>query len=75
MSVSEYNIPFNTPARYALEVVAEISDRFMASLGHHLINECTTSSLNLIMETDHIQAYGQNIKDPKRLQHVTQEND
>ncbi|XP_060211896.1 uncharacterized protein LOC132639469 [Lycium barbarum] len=48
MSIQEYNLCFDSLARYAPTIVAERDDRmyrFVIGLGPHLINECMTASL------------------------------
>lgn len=70
MSVQVYNMQFNSLARYVSSVVAEMSKRvnwFVVDLGQHLINECTTTSLNPIMDIARIDAYAQNLEDRKML--------
>ncbi|XP_075088093.1 uncharacterized protein LOC142170161 [Nicotiana tabacum] len=78
MSVREYSMQFNSLARYAPTIVADMSDRvhqFVSGLGAHLINECTTASLNQGMDIACIQAYAQGLKDRKRQQRANQEHD
>ncbi|XP_070046768.1 uncharacterized protein [Nicotiana tomentosiformis] len=78
VSVWEYNMQFNSLAKYAPLVVAETSDRvhqFVGGLGPHLINECTTSSLSLNMDITHIQAYEQSLEDQKSQQRAAREHD
>lgn len=60
-----------TPCLSMLLVVAEMSDkvnRFMGCLGPHLINECTTSSMNPNIDIGHIQAYAQSFEERKKQQ-------
>ncbi|XP_060202509.1 uncharacterized protein LOC132630948 [Lycium barbarum] len=48
MSVQEYSVYFDSLARYAPAMVAEMEDQvhlFVAGLGPHLIDECTTAVL------------------------------
>ncbi|XP_070017045.1 uncharacterized protein [Nicotiana sylvestris] len=69
---------FNSLARYAPTTVADMSDRvhqFVSGLGEHLINECTTASLNQGMDIARIQAYAQGLEDHKRQQRANQEHD
>ncbi|XP_070017218.1 uncharacterized protein [Nicotiana sylvestris] len=78
MSVREYSMQFNSLARYAPTIVAGMSDRvhqFVSGLGEHLINECTTASLNQGMDIAHIQAYTQGLEDRKRQQRANREHD
>ncbi|XP_070017380.1 uncharacterized protein [Nicotiana sylvestris] len=78
MSVREYSMQFNSLARYAPTIVADMSDRvhqFVSGLGAHLINECTTASLNQGMDIAHIQAYAQGLEDRKRQQRANREHD
>ncbi|XP_075092443.1 uncharacterized protein LOC142172675 [Nicotiana tabacum] len=78
MSVREYSMQFNSLARYAPTIVADMSDRvhqFVSGLGAHLINECTTASLNQGMDISRIQAYAQGLKDRKRQQRSNREHD
>ncbi|XP_070017013.1 uncharacterized protein [Nicotiana sylvestris] len=69
---------FNSLARYAPTIVADMSDQvhqFVSGLGAHLINECTTASLNQGMDISHIQAYAQGLEDRKRQQRANREHD
>ncbi|XP_075096639.1 uncharacterized protein LOC107794937 isoform X2 [Nicotiana tabacum] len=78
MSVREYSMQFNSLARYAPKIVADMSDRvhqFVSGLGAHLINECTTASLNQGMDIARIQAYAQGLEDRKRQQRANREHD
>nr|XP_009803916.1 PREDICTED: uncharacterized protein LOC104249233 [Nicotiana sylvestris] len=64
--------------RYAPTIVADMSDRvhqFVSGLGAHLINECTTASLNQGMDISRIQAYAQGLEDRKRQQRANREHD
>lgn len=77
ISVQEYNMQFNSLSWYAPSVVAEISERihrFVGSLEQHLINECTTPSLNPSMDISRIQSYAHYLEDRKRKQRATQEH-
>uniref|UniRef100_A0A1U7WIA7 Uncharacterized protein LOC104228832 n=1 Tax=Nicotiana sylvestris TaxID=4096 RepID=A0A1U7WIA7_NICSY len=78
MSIREYSMQFNSLARYAPTIVAYMSDRvhqFVSGLGAHLINECTTASLNQGMDIARIQAYAQGLEDHKRQQRANREHD
>ena len=78
MSVREYSMQFDSLARYAPHMVAEMSDRvhmFVNGLGPHLINECTTASLVEGMDISRIQAYAQTLEDRKRQQRAVREQD
>ncbi|XP_070011685.1 uncharacterized protein [Nicotiana sylvestris] len=78
MSVREYSMQFNSLARYAPTIVADMSDRvhqFVSGLGAHLINECTTASLNQGMDIARIQAYAQGLEDRKRQLRANREHD
>ncbi|XP_075103331.1 uncharacterized protein LOC142177978 [Nicotiana tabacum] len=78
MSVREYSMQFNSLARYDPTIVADMSDRvhqFVSGLGEHLINECTTASLNQGMDIACIQAYAQGLEDRKRQQRANREHD
>lgn len=69
---------YNSLDRYASSIVAEITNRvhrFMGGLGSHLINECTTTSLNLNMDFARNQAYAQNLEDRKRQQRAARKHD
>ncbi|XP_070017946.1 uncharacterized protein [Nicotiana sylvestris] len=69
---------FNSLARYAPTIDADMSDRvhqFVSGLGAHLINECTTASLNQGMDIARIQAYAQGLEDRKRQQRSNREHD
>nr|XP_009800080.1 PREDICTED: uncharacterized protein LOC104246043 [Nicotiana sylvestris] len=72
MSVREYNLQYDSLARYAPLIVVEMSDRvhqFVVELGSHLINECFTTALLDSMDISHIQAYVQNLEDQKWKQY------
>lgn len=78
MSVREYSMKFNFLARYAPTFVADMRDRvcrFVGGLGKHLVNKCTTTSLNLNMDIARIQADAQNLEDRKRQQRADREHD
>ncbi|XP_070022346.1 uncharacterized protein [Nicotiana sylvestris] len=78
MSVQEYSMQFDSLARYAPHMVAEMSDRvhlFVNGLGPHLINECTTTSLVEGMDISRIQAYTQTLEDRKHQQRADREQD
>nr|XP_033510849.1 uncharacterized protein LOC117275651 [Nicotiana tomentosiformis] len=65
MSVREYSLQFDSLARYAPSIVAELSDRvhrFVVGFGPHLINECFTTSLLYGMNIYRILAYAQNLE-------------
>ncbi|XP_075103124.1 uncharacterized protein LOC142177942 [Nicotiana tabacum] len=69
---------FNSLARYAPMIVVDMSDRvhqFVSGLGAHLINECTTTSLNQGIDIARIQAYAQGLEDRKRQQRANREHD
>lgn len=69
---------FNSLSRYAPTVVIGMSDlvyRFVGGLGPHLVNECTTASLNLNMDIANIQAYTQNLEVCKRQQKANRDID
>ncbi|XP_033509276.2 uncharacterized protein [Nicotiana tomentosiformis] len=66
ISVRQYSLQFDSLARYAPSIVAEMSDRvhrFVVGLGPHLINECFTAALLDSMDISRIQAYDQNLED------------
>ncbi|XP_075074917.1 uncharacterized protein LOC107780957 [Nicotiana tabacum] len=68
----------NSLARYAPTIVADMRDRvhqFVSGLEAHLINECTTDSLNQGMDIACIQAYVQGLEDRKRQQRANREHD
>ncbi|XP_033515859.1 uncharacterized protein [Nicotiana tomentosiformis] len=76
MSVQEYSLQFDSLARYAPSIVAEMSDRvhrFVVGLGPHLINECFTAALLDSMDISRIQAYAQNLEDRKRQQYESRD--
>ncbi|XP_059281036.1 uncharacterized protein LOC132034677 [Lycium ferocissimum] len=76
MSVREYSLKFNSLARYAPAMVAEMEDgmhRFVTGLGPHLIKDCMTASLQSGMDIARIQAYAQNLKDLERRQLTEQD--
>ncbi|XP_060190544.1 uncharacterized protein LOC132619751 [Lycium barbarum] len=59
-------------------MVAEMDDRvhrFMAGLGPHLIDECTTTALQPGMDISHILAYAWNLEDHKHQRRTEHECD
>ncbi|XP_070046353.1 uncharacterized protein [Nicotiana tomentosiformis] len=72
MSVWEHSLQFDSLARYAPSILAEMSDRvhwFVVGFGQHLINECFTTALLDSMDISCIEAYDQNLEDRKRKQY------
>ncbi|XP_060210481.1 uncharacterized protein LOC132637409 [Lycium barbarum] len=69
MSIREYSLKFNSLARYAQAIVAEMEDRvhrFVTGLGPHLIKACMTASLQDGMDIARIQGYAQNLEELQR---------
>ncbi|XP_059295486.1 uncharacterized protein LOC132048817 [Lycium ferocissimum] len=59
-------------------MVADMEDRvyhFVADLGPHLIDNCTTATLQPDMDIFHIQAYTQNLEDRKNQRRMERERD
>ncbi|XP_059277943.1 uncharacterized protein LOC132032193 [Lycium ferocissimum] len=78
MSVREYNLRFNSLARYAPAVVVEMEDRvyrFVCGWGSHLINDCMTAFLQIGMDISCIQAYAQNLEECKQQRRAAYEHD
>uniref|UniRef100_A0A1S3ZKP0 RNA-directed DNA polymerase homolog n=2 Tax=Nicotiana TaxID=4085 RepID=A0A1S3ZKP0_TOBAC len=78
MSVREYSMQFNSLARYAPTIVADMSDlvhQFVSGLRVHLINACITASLNQGMDISRIQSYAQDLEYRKRQQRANREHD
>ena len=66
MSDLEYSLRFNSLARYASAIVADMGDRvhrFVKGLGPHLMDRCFTSSLQDNMNISRIQAHVQNLEE------------
>ena len=66
MSAREYSMQFNSLARYAPAMVADMGDRiykFVSGLGPHLFRDCSTASLQDGMDISRIQAHAQNLEE------------
>ena len=60
MSAIEYNLPFNSLARYPPAMVMNMKDRvyrFVSGLGPHLMDKCLTAALQDGMDISRIQAH------------------
>ncbi|XP_060213892.1 uncharacterized protein LOC132641040 [Lycium barbarum] len=71
MSVREYSLRFNSLARYAPAMVADMGDhvhRFVSGLGPHLIKDFLMASLQDGMTIARIQAHAQNLEEQHQLQ-------
>ncbi|XP_070010047.1 uncharacterized protein [Nicotiana sylvestris] len=69
MSVREYNLQFDSLARYVPTIVSKMDDRvhwFMMGLEPHLLNNCMSVSLQPDMDISRIQAYTQGVKEHKQ---------
>ncbi|XP_070036859.1 uncharacterized protein [Nicotiana tomentosiformis] len=78
MSVREYSLQFDSLARYAPTIVSKMEDRvhrFMIGLEPHLLNDCTSVSLQPDMDISHIQAYAQGVEERKQKQRADREHD
>ena len=65
MSAREYSMQFNSLARYASAIVADMGDRvhrFVSGLGPYLFKDCLTASLQDGMDISRIQAHAQNLE-------------
>ncbi|XP_049387783.1 uncharacterized protein LOC125852068 [Solanum stenotomum] len=77
MSVREYNLKFNSLARYTPNVVTTMEDRvhqYMDRLDSYLVRDCTIASLNKDMDIERMQAFAQKLKD-QRQRRRTQESE
>ena len=66
MSAREYYLHFNSLAKYAPAMVANMGDRvhpFVNDLGPHLIDDCLTASLQEGMDISRIQTHAQNLEE------------
>lgn len=62
MSVREYGLKFTTLAKYAPALVAIVRARvrsFVISLGPHLVGDCSTISLNNVIDICKMMAFAQ----------------
>ncbi|XP_070040571.1 uncharacterized protein [Nicotiana tomentosiformis] len=78
MSVQEYNLQFDSLARYAPTIVDKIEDRvhrFVMGLESHLLNDCMSVSLQPCMDISRIQAYSQGVEECKQKQRADCEHD
>ncbi|XP_060182212.1 uncharacterized protein LOC132611868 [Lycium barbarum] len=78
MSVREYSLYFNSFARYAPAVVADIGDRiyrFVSGLGTHLIDDCMKASLQTGMDISHTEEHAHNLKECKQQRRAEREHD
>ena len=65
MSTRQYSMQFNSLARYAPTMVADMGDRvprFVSGLGPNLFKDCLTASLQDGMDISRIQAHAQNLE-------------
>ncbi|XP_070054234.1 uncharacterized protein [Nicotiana tomentosiformis] len=78
MSVREYNLQFDSLARYAPTIVAKMEDRvhqFVMGLESHLLNDFMSVSLQQGMDISHIQAYAQGVEERKEKERAVREHD
>ncbi|XP_070038250.1 uncharacterized protein [Nicotiana tomentosiformis] len=78
MCVREYNLQFDSLARYASTIVAKMEDqvhRFMMGLETYLLNDCMLVSLHPGIDISHIQAYAQGVEERKQKQRADHEHD
>ena len=78
MSALEYSLRFNSLARYASAMVADMGDRvhrFVKGLGPHLMDRCLTASLQDNMDISCIQAHAQNLEESLYQQRSEREHD
>ncbi|XP_070050918.1 uncharacterized protein [Nicotiana tomentosiformis] len=77
MSVREYSLQFDSLARYA-PIVSNMEDRvhrFVMGLEPHLLNDCTSVSLQPDMDISRIQAYALGVEERKQKQRKDREHD
>ncbi|XP_070047399.1 uncharacterized protein [Nicotiana tomentosiformis] len=73
MSFREYNLQFDSLARYAPTIVAKMEDRvhrFVIGLESYLLNDCMSVSLHPGIDISRIQAYAQGVEEPKQKHRV-----
>ncbi|XP_060192697.1 uncharacterized protein LOC132622171 [Lycium barbarum] len=78
MSALEYSLYFNSLARYASAMVADMGDRvhrFVKGLGPHLMDRCLTTCLQDNMDISRIQAHAQNLEESLQQQRSEREHD
>ena len=78
MSALEYSLCFNSLARYASAMVADMGDRvhrFVKGLGPHLMDRCLAASLQYGMDIARIQARAQNLEESLQQQRSEREHD
>ncbi|XP_070049831.1 uncharacterized protein [Nicotiana tomentosiformis] len=78
ISVREYSLQLDLLARYAPTIVSKMEDRvhrFVMGLEPHLLNDCTSISLQPDMDISHIQAYAQGVEERKQKQRADCEHD
>ncbi|XP_070048999.1 uncharacterized protein [Nicotiana tomentosiformis] len=74
MSVREYNLQFDSLARYAPTILAKMEDwvhQFMMGLELHLLNDCMPVSLQPGIDISCIQPYTQGVEERSTLSYVT----
>ncbi|XP_070047323.1 uncharacterized protein [Nicotiana tomentosiformis] len=78
MSVQEYNLWFDSLARYAPTIIAKMEDRvhrFVMGLEPHSLNDCMLVSFHPAIEISCIQAYDQGVEECKQKQRADREHD
>ncbi|XP_070050006.1 uncharacterized protein [Nicotiana tomentosiformis] len=77
MSVREYNLQFDSLARYAPTIVVKMEDRvhrFVMGLEPHFFNDCISVSLQPGMDISRIQAYALGVEERKQNQRAYREH-
>ena len=65
----EYNLQFNSFARYAPNVVSTMEDRvhrYVDKLEPYLVGDCTTASLNKDMDIARMKAFSKKLEDQRQ---------
>ena len=78
MSATEYSLRFNSLARYASAMVADMGDRvhrFVKGLGPHFMDKCLTASLQDGMDIARIQAHAQELEEHLQQRRNEREQD
>ncbi|XP_070037149.1 uncharacterized protein [Nicotiana tomentosiformis] len=77
MSVREYNLQFDSLARYSPTIVAKMEDRvhrFVMGLEPHLLIDCMSVSLQPSIDISRMQAYAQGVEERKQKKRADREH-
>ncbi|XP_060193083.1 uncharacterized protein LOC132622483 [Lycium barbarum] len=77
-SVREYNLEFDSLARYAPAIVAEMADRmhrYVIGLDRYLVESCMSMASRTDMDIARLQAYAQGMEDRYRADQSTRDRD